>query len=260
MPWDPSQDLKFAAPRERPALDLLARVPSGNPGRVYDLGCGSGNTTRLLQQRWPRARITGVDSSAEMLQEARGVQAAGPTVRYPLEYVQADLATWMAGDPVDVIYSNAAFHWLGGHERLFPKLMRSLMAHGVLAVQMPRGHGSARIDALVEIAQDPRWKDRVAPHLFPEVAPPAVYHDWLVKESRGLDIWETEYLHVLSGDNAVAEWSRGSALGPVLGALNPDEAAAFYQAYSDKMLAAYPRRADGTTLLPFRRIFIVAVR
>ena len=131
MPWDPSQYMKFAAPRERPALDLLARVQAGNPGRVYDLGCGSGNTTRLLQQRWPKARITGVDSSAEMLAEARAVQAAAPAVRYPLEYVEADLATWMAGDPIDVIYSNAAFHWLGNHERLFPKLMRSLMAHGV---------------------------------------------------------------------------------------------------------------------------------
>ncbi|HEY4136138.1 MAG TPA: methyltransferase domain-containing protein [Alphaproteobacteria bacterium] len=260
MPWDPSQYLKFAAPRERPALDLLARVPASNPGRVYDLGCGSGNTTRLLQQRWPRARITGVDSSAEMLAEARATAAAGPTVRYPLEYVQADLSTWMAGDPVDLLYSNAALHWLPGHERLFPKLMRSLMAHGALAVQMPRGHGSPRIDALVEIAQDPRWRDRVTPHLFPEVAPPEIFHDWLARESRELDIWETEYLHVLAGEDAVAEWTRGSALAPVLGALNADEAQAFYKAYADRMRVAYPRRADGATLLPFRRIFIVAVR
>src|SRR5690349_10708893 len=111
MPWDPSQYLKFATPRERPALDLLARVPTGNPGRVYDLGCGSGNTTRLLQQRWPRARITGVDSSSEMLAEARRV-SADTKPRYPLEYIQGDLATWMPGDPVDLFYSNAALHWL----------------------------------------------------------------------------------------------------------------------------------------------------
>jgi trans-aconitate 2-methyltransferase len=259
MPWDPGQYLKFAAPRERPALDLLARVPIGNPGRVYDLGCGSGNTTRLLQQRWPRARITGVDSSPEMLAEARAA-SADSKARYPLEYMQGDLATWLPGDPVDVFYSNAALHWLGSHEVLLPRLMRSLMPHGVLAVQMPTGQDQPRLAALAELAGQPRWRDRLVPLLFPRVATPADYHDLLAPHARGLDIWQTEYLHVLTGDDPVAEWTKGSSLGPLLTALDEREAREFYGEYAARMRAAYPKRADGTTLLPFPRIFIVAER
>lgn len=259
MPWDPSQYLKFAAPRERPALDLLARVPTGNPGRVYDLGCGSGNTTRLLQQRWPRARITGVDNSPEMLAEARRA-SADSNARYPLEYIQGGLDTWMPGDPVDLFYSNAALHWLGNHETLFPKLMRSLMPHGVLAVQMPTGADQPRLAVQAELAARPQWRDRLVPLLFPRVGTVANYYDVLAPHSRALDIWQTEYLHVLSGDDPVAEWTRGSSLGPLLAALNESEARDFYDEYAARMRAAYPKRADGTTLLPFPRIFIIATR
>lgn len=259
MPWDPGRYLKFAAPRERPALDLLARIPAGNPGRVYDLGCGTGNTTRLLQQRWPRARITGVDSSPAMLAEARAASAES-TARHPLEYIRCDLATWLPGDPVDVFFSNAALQWLGGHETLLPRLMRSLMPHGVLAVQMPTGQDQPRLAVMAEMANRPRWRDRLAPLLFPHIGAPQDYYDLLVRESRTLDIWLTEYLHVLSGDNPVAEWSRGSSLGPLLAALDEEEAEEFYDEYAAHMAAAYRKRADGTTLLPFPRLFIVAQR
>ena len=259
MSWDPSQYLKFAAPRERPALDLLARVPIGNPGRVYDLGCGTGNTTRLLQQRWPKARITGVDNSADMLAVARQASAETKT-RYPLEYIQGDLAIWMPGDPVDLFYSNAALHWLGNHENLFPKLMRSLMPHGVLAIQMPTGQDQPRLAVLAELAARPQWRDRLVSLLFPKVAAPTEYYDLLAPHSRALDIWQSDYLIVLTGDDPVAEWTRGSSLGPLLAALSEDEAREFYQDYAARMRAAYPKRADGTTLLPFPRIFIVAQR
>lgn len=259
MPWDPSQYLKFAAPRERPALDLLARVPTDNPGRVYDLGCGSGNTTRLLQQRWPDARITGVDSSPEMLAEARRA-SADSKARHPLDYIQGELATWLPSDPVDLLYSNAALHWLGNHETLFPKLMRSLAPHGVLAVQMPTGQDQPRLAVQAELAVRLKWSDRLVPLLFPRVGTPADYYDLLAPHSRALDIWQTEYLHVLSGDDPVAEWTRGSSLGPLLAALDEREAQEFYDEYAAHMRHAYPKRADGTTLLPFPRIFIVATR
>lgn len=259
MSWDPNQYLKFAAPRERPALDLLARVPIGNPGRVYDLGCGTGNTTRLLQQRWPRARITGVDSSAEMLAAARDASAESKA-RYRLEYIQGDLSIWLPGDPVDLFYSNAALHWLGNHETLFPKLMRSLMPHGVLAVQMPTGQDQPRLAVLAELAARPQWRERLLHLLFPKVGTAPAYYDLLAPHGRSLDIWQSEYLIVLSGDDPVAEWSRGSSLGPLLAALDAAEGQAFYDEYAARMRAAYPKRADGTTLLPFPRIFIVAER
>ena len=259
MSWDPGQYLKFAGPRERPAVDLLSRVPIGNPGRVYDLGCGSGNTTRLLQRRWPRARITGVDSSREMLAAARA-ESADSKVRYPLEYIEGDLAIWIPGDPVDVFYSNAALHWIGGHESLFPKLMRSLMPHGVLAVQMPTGQDQPRLAVLAELAQRACWRDRLVPLLFPRVGSPQDYYDLLAPHARSLDIWRTDYLHALSGDDPVAEWTRGSSLGPLLAALSVEEGREFYADYAARMRQAYPKRADGVTLLPFPRIFIVAER
>lgn len=259
MPWDPEQYLKFAAPRERPAIDLLARVPADDPGRVYDLGCGSGNTTRLLQQRWPQARITGVDSSPEMLARARAA-SADSKARYPLEYVESDLSTWSPTDPVDVLYSNAALHWLGGHEVLFPRLMRSLAPRGVLAIQMPTGQDQPRLAVLAELAHRPRWRDRLVPLLFPKVGTAQDYYDLLAPHCRALDIWQTDYLHVLSGDDPVAEWSRGSSLGPLLAALSRAEAAEFYDDYAARMREAYPKRADGKTLLPFPRIFIIAQR
>ena len=257
MTWNPGQYLKFAAPRERPALDLLARVPIDDPGRVYDLGCGSGNTTRFLQQRWPKARITGVDSSLEMLAVARQANAKAPS---PLDYAHGDLATWLPDGPADLLYSNAALHWLGGHETLFPKLMRALAPDGVLAVQMPTGQDQPRLAVLAELAARPRWRERLVPLLFPKVGPPAEYYDLLAPEARALDIWQTDYLHVLSGEDPVAEWSRGSSLGPLLAALDEKEGQAFYGEYAARMRAAYPKRPDGATLLPFPRIFIVAQR
>jgi trans-aconitate 2-methyltransferase len=259
MPWDPSQYLKFAAPRERPALDLLARVPLDNPGRVYDLGCGSGNTTRLLQQRWPNARITGVDSSPEMLAEARRAKPDSKA-RHALDYTQGELATWLPDDPVDLLYSNAALHWLGGHEALFPKLMKALAPQGVLAVQMPTGQDQPRLAVQAELAARPKWRDRLMPLLFPRVGTAADYYGLLTPHTHALDIWQTEYLHVLNGDDPVAEWSRGSSLGPLLAALDEEEGREFYSEYAARMRAAYPKRKDGTTLLPFPRIFIVATR
>jgi trans-aconitate 2-methyltransferase len=259
MTWNPGQYLKFAAPRERPALDLLARVPSDDPGRVYDLGCGSGNTTRLLRQRWPKASITGVDSSPEMLAVARKADSES-SAHSPLDYVQSDLATWLPDGPADLLYSNAALHWLGGHQMLFPKLMRALAPDGVLAVQMPTGQDQPRLAVLAELAARPRWRERLVPLLFPKVGPPAEYYDLLAPEARALDIWQTDYLHVLSGEDPVAEWSRGSSLGPLLAALDEKEGQAFYGEYAARMRAAYPKRPDGATLLPFPRIFIVAQR
>src|SRR6266516_3659447 len=135
MPWDPAQYLKFAGPRLRPALDLLQRIDCEAPSRVYDLGAGAGNVTRLIAARWPEARIVGIDGSAEMLAKAA---AENPEI----EWRQADLASWRPERPADVIYSNAALHWLDDHERLFPALFAGLAPGSVLAVQIPRNFGA----------------------------------------------------------------------------------------------------------------------
>jgi trans-aconitate 2-methyltransferase len=246
--------LEFAGPRLRPALDLLARVPLAQPGAVYDLGCGAGNVTRLLAERWPAAAVTGVDGSTAMLDAAR---AAAPAVTW----VHADLGTWGPPRPADLLFSNAALHWLDDHGRLFPRLVAELAPGGALAVQMPRNHGAPSHTEMVAAAGAGPWRERLRPALRARpVAEPAVYHDILRPHVSQLDIWETEYLHALEGDNPVVEWTRGSALKPLLDALVEPERSAFLAEYSGRIARAYPRRPDGRTLLPFRRLFIVAVR
>ena len=219
---------------------------------VCDLGAGAGNVTRLLAARWPQARITGVDASAEMLDRARA-ELPG------IEWVRADLAGWQPPRPVDVLYSNAALHWLSDHEHVFPRLLAAVAPGGVLAVQMPRNFHAPSHTAIADTARSGPWRDRLAELLRPvPVAAPEVYYDILAPRAAAVDIWETEYLHVLGGEDPVKEWTKGSWLKPFLDALEEPERGQFEARYAEAVAAAYPRRGDGRTLLPFRRLFILA--
>jgi trans-aconitate 2-methyltransferase len=252
MAWDPAQYLKFAGPRLRPALDLLQRIDVAAPGAVYDLGAGAGNVTRLIAARWPEARIVGVDSSAEMLAKAA---AENPRI----EWQHADLATWRPDRPADLIYSNAALHWLDGHGKLLPGLFASLAPGGVLAVQMPRNFGARSHTSITETALSGPWRSSLEPLLRPSpVEEPAFYYDLLAPLAASLDIWETEYLQVLEGANPVKEWTKGTWLLPLLAALDEPERSRFEAAYGERVAAHYPPRGDGKTLFPFRRMFLIA--
>ncbi|MGC8475005.1 MAG: methyltransferase domain-containing protein [Acetobacteraceae bacterium] len=251
--WDPGQYLRFADARLRPAADLLARVPLAAPAVVVDLGCGPGTVTGLLQARFPRATLIGVDRSPAMLERAR---AAVPGARF----VAADFATWRPEVAPDLIFSNAALHWSGGHETLFPALLRMLAPGGILAVQMPAMH-DAPLRALQQaVAAAPPF----AAHLHGvadtarAILPPEAYWDLLVGRCAALDMWETVYWHVLRGARPVVEWAEGSSLRPFLAALPEAVREPFRQAYDRALSAHYPRRPDGTVLLPFRRWFAVA--
>lgn len=253
MSWNPDQYLKFAAPRLQPAVDLLSRIPWGDPRTVYDLGCGAGNVTQLLAARWPSAAITGVDDSAEMLAKAR---AAVPGVNW----VQRSLAAWHASQPADVIYSNAALHWLPDHQRLFPALLAQLAPGGVLAVQMPRNFGAPSHTLIAQTVRNGPWRSRLEPLLAPSpVAEPAFYYEVLNARAARLDIWETEYLQVLSGPDPVKEWTKGTWLKQFLDALPPSQRLAFEDDYAARLRIAYPPLPDGNTLFPFRRLFLIAV-
>ena len=248
--WNPDQYLKFADARLRPAVDLLQRIDAAEPKTVYDLGCGPGNVTALLARRWPAAAVTGVDGSAAMLAKARAEHPG-------LGWVEADLAAWAPAKPADVIFSNATLHWLPDHAALFPRLLKCVRPGGVLAVQMPR-NWSEPSHACMREAAGPwlRKLDNVLPGV--PVGPPAHYYDILAGHAAALDIWETVYLQVMEGDNPVAEWTKGSALKPVLDALDENERADYFAAYSALVGKAYPKGADGKTPFPFRRLFIVA--
>ncbi|NQV84347.1 MAG: trans-aconitate 2-methyltransferase [Rhodospirillales bacterium] len=248
--WNPGQYLKFGGHRLRPAIDLLARVDVENPETIFDLGCGPGNSTRLLVDRWPSARITGIDGSGDML-----AQAAKDMPEQ--DWTKADLNTWAPPRPADVLFSNAALHWLDDHAALFPRLFEHLNPGGVLAVQMPGNHAQPS-HMSIRAAAGP-WRDKIEPVMRPDpVEKLSLYYDALSPLASQLDIWETTYTQALEGENAVAEWIKGSALKPLLDVLEEGEAQAFFAAYSALVQKAYPKRPDGKTLFPFRRVFIVA--
>jgi len=248
--WDPNLYLRFTDQRLRPALDLMLRIPLAEARTVYDLGCGTGNVTRHLAERWPNARLTGVDASPDMLAKAKAIEG--------IEWQQADLSTWNAQRPADLVYSNAAFHWLDDHHVLFPHLFNQVAPGGFLAVQMPRQHLKPSHQLLFDLVREPAWTFLMGAIREHPVHEPGRYYDWLAPQSESLDIWETEYLHVLEGDAPVLDWLSGSILRPVLDRLEPSRRPEFLHAYAERLLTAYPQQSDGRTLLPFLRIFIVA--
>jgi trans-aconitate 2-methyltransferase len=252
--WSPAQYLRFENERTRPALDLLVRVPLDSPAVVYDLGCGPGTLTVLLKARWPNARIVGLDSSPAMLEKARSLDSE-------IEWREADLDGFSPDESCDLLFSNAALHWVDHHETLFPRLAGFLAPGGVLAVQMPFNFAAPSHTGIVESVRSGPWRERIEPHLpaWP-VLEPIRYYEILRAEARSMDIWETTYLHVLEGEDPVVEWFKGSALRPVLDRLSDAEAKLFLEEYRRRTRAAYPREKDGKTLLPFRRLFLVATR
>jgi trans-aconitate 2-methyltransferase len=252
MTWDPQQYARFAGHRLRPALDLITRISIEHPQTVVDLGCGTGNVTRMLRSRWPEASITGVDGSPQMLAEARKVVT-------DIVWEQSDVAAWNPPGKFDLVFSNAALHWLDDHSVLFARISGRVAPGGVLAVQMPRNFGAASHTLIHELACRPTWHDALGGLLRAQpVLAPAAYYDLLAPRVRSLDIWETEYLQILEGENPVAEWTKGTWLAPFLDALAPGQRVAFEAEYRRLVAQAYPREADGKTLFPFRRLFIVA--
>jgi len=250
--WNPGQYLKFGDQRLRPALELLARIDLENPKRVCDLGCGPGNVTPYLKARWPQSQISGLDSSANMLAKAA---ASDPAVTW----LKADIADWAADQPYDLIYSNAALQWLGDHDSLFPRLLKQLAPGGVLAVQMPRNFDAPSHTGMREAALSGPWSEALRPHLrFDPVARPEHYWDILTQAGAEVDIWEVDYLQVLQGEDAVVQWTLGTALKPLLDALEEPWRGQFLEDYRRRMAEAYPRRPGGETLFPFRRLFMVA--
>ncbi len=252
MAWNPAQYELFRAARERPGLDLLAAIPPLEPDQIVDLGCGTGYLTRLLGQNYPRARVTGVDNDRAMLAKA----AAEPS---GVTWELGDATQWRPGRPVDLIFSNAALHWLPDHHALFPHLAGALAADGVLAVQMPRNFNAPSHRLLQELVADGPWAAALKGALHHEAVQAAdAYYRLLRPHCRQVDIWETEYLHILPGTDPVLEWVKGTTLLPVMTRLDEDMAATFRDLYTERLRAAYPTERDGNTLFPFRRLFIVA--
>lgn len=250
--WNPAVYERYKVQRDRPALDLMLQIPRDlAPREIWDLGCGPGEQAAVLALRHPDAAVRGLDSSEAMLAVARKRSTR-------VDWRLGDIAAFSPERPVDLLFSNAALQWLPDHERLFPRLADILAPAGVLACQMPDSRKGAWRDLLRQTAQDPRWAETLSGVERIGILAPETYYDLLADRCE-IDIWSTDYLHVLEGEDAVLEWTRGTSLRPYLERLGP-QADAFEAAFAERLRQAYPRRADGATLMPFSRLFIVARR
>jgi trans-aconitate 2-methyltransferase len=232
----------------------MARVRTEKPAFVADLGCGPGNLTRTLADRWPAAIVVGVDNSPEML-----VQAQGHSIKGRLTFVEADIVQWSPARPVDLFLSNAALQWVDGHEALLHRLAGFMAPGGTLAIQLPFHFQNPAHVAIEEAKADPRWRDELQGVGLRQssVRPLVWYAERLLDLNFTVDAWQTTYLHVLTGENPVLEWFKGSALRPLLERLAPESKDAFLCDVGNRFKAAYPARGD-ITLLPFPRLFLVA--
>jgi trans-aconitate 2-methyltransferase len=246
--WSARQYLKFEDERTRPARDLLAQVPLTKVRRAIDLGCGPGNSTELLVQRYPNAVVSGIDTSPDMLHQARK--------RLPhCDFVEGDLSNWAPDEPVELLFANAVYQWVPDHLKAMCRLVEKLAPGGVLAVQMPDNTREPSHLAMEAVAE--RFGVGGARMDLPAVEE---YYDALAPLCERVEVWHTIYNHPMNGPAAIAEWFRGSALRPFLARLDAERAREFESVYIEKIKPHYPARADGQVLLSFPRIFIVATR
>ena len=249
--WDPVTYLRFTDERARPFRELIARIDATDPAVVVDLGCGPGALTASLAERWPGARVVGVDSSPQMIGAAAA--HAGPRVRFEV----ADLREWRPGEQVDVVVSNATLQWVPEHRELWPALLRALRPGGWLAFQVPGNFDEPSHRLLHDLAGEEPYAADTSDVERPAADDAATYLADLSGLGCTVDAWETTYLHVLSGPDPVFRWIAGTGARPVLQALDDSRRAAFETEYKRRLRTAYPPQPFGT-VLPFRRIFVVA--
>jgi trans-aconitate 2-methyltransferase len=253
--WSARQYLKFEDERTRPPRDLLAQVPLRKPRLVVDLGCGPGNSTELLIERFPQSEIIGLDSSPDMLRKARE--------RLPQrDFVEADIASWQPGPDTDLIFSNAVLQWLPDNRSVMRRLLEALQPGGVLAVQMPDNTREPALRFQREVGESGPWRDHPEIKAAPrkDLPLPEAYYDLLKPVCSRIDIWHSVYNHVMASPQAITEWFKGSSLQPFLSPLDAGAREQFLGAYTEKIVGAYKPRFDGKVLLRFPRLFIVAVR
>jgi len=256
--WDPTQYSQFEAERTQPVIDLLSHIPQVPAGPVIDLGCGPGNSTELLARLCESNPVQGIDSSEEMVERAR---ARVPEAHFEVARIQDWAERESGGEGFGVVLSNAALHWLPDHDALFPRLLACLRENGVLAVQMPRNFDAPSHTCAHAVARLEAWRSRLAElHTAPPVGEPAYYHDLLAPRAQTVSIWETIYVHCFEDAEAIVQWTLGTALRPYLDRLEASEHKSFLDAYRAEIQRAYPKRASGLVLMPFRRLFLVAVR
>ena len=256
--WNSDQYLKFAHERTQPAADLAARVAIAAPRRLIDLGCGPGNSTAVVANRWPAAQLTGLDSAAAMLASARKILPAA-------HWIEADITTWAAratAASFDVIFANASLQWVPDHAKVLPQLLAAVAPGGALAFQVPANFDAPPHGLMRELGASAAWRAHFTPPPREwRVHAPEFYYDTLAPLAARVELWTTDYLHVFADVDGIVEWYRGTGLRPWLDAL-PDETTRnrFLADYHALLAPHFPSRADGRILFPFRRLFVIAYR
>lgn len=251
--WDPNQYLRFERERTQPCIDLVNRINVEQANFAVDLGCGPGNSTRVLAQRFSHCSILGVDSSKQMIQRARADMPA-------FKFEVGDAAAWQGDRAYDVLLSNACFQWIEDHKPLFERLMGQLRVGGQLAVQMPRNFQSPTHQILRSVVTSPPFSSKLQQTEPYWVKEPAFYYDVLESMASRIEIWETEYVHVLDDHDAIIEWYKGTGMRPYLEPLSAGDQKLFIERVREGLGTAYSKQKDGKVLFPFLRIFIVATK
>ncbi|KNC07991.1 trans-aconitate methyltransferase [Pantoea sp. RIT-PI-b] len=253
--WNPQLYRQFESERTRPARELLERIPQADVRFATDLGCGPGNSTELLVQAWPNAQITGIDSSEAMLQQAR---ERLPSCRFQ----QADIRTWQAEQPQQVIYANASLQWLTEHHTLLPHLVSQLAVGGALAIQMPDNLEEPSHRLMRDVAERENWQGLISPQAADRkrLLTTDQYYDLLSDAGCQVDIWRTTYYHPMTDAQGIITWLRATGLRPFLAGLDDTQQSAFLHDYHQALIPAYPARSNGKVLLAFPRLFMVAVK
>jgi trans-aconitate 2-methyltransferase len=253
--WDSELYLRYEKERTQPSLDLAFRVPLEAPEAIIDLGCGPGNSTRVLRQRWPNVRIVGLDSSTAMLERARQISA-------DIEWRVGDIQTWFEPERFDLIFANASLHWIANHETLMRRLIDALKPAGILAFQMPALYNQPAAEAVNELASSSIWEAyRLGERYTLCVHTPSAYYDWLAPLSKRLEIWETVYFHELENHHRMIEFYSSTGLKPYLEGLPSEKLQERFKAeVLDSYRTLFPVQSNGKVLFPFRRIFVIAAK
>jgi trans-aconitate 2-methyltransferase len=253
--WDPHEYLRFGGERTRPSVDLVSHIAVERPESVVDLGCGPGNSTRVLRRRWPEAHIIGLDSSAKMIDAARSQEPDAT-------WILSGIEDWSPDGDFDVVFSNAALQWLPDHHALIARLFGHVARGGAFGFQIPSPDFARVYDLIRETARDAAWAPLMAGALGTfTMESPGFYYDRLAPMARAVDVWETRYYHVLESPSAVVDWIASTGLRPFLDVLrSEDERQAFTVALHERVADAYRPQKDGRVLFSFKRIFVVAYR
>jgi trans-aconitate 2-methyltransferase len=251
--WNPEQYLKFDEERTRPSIDLVARIPIDNPSSIIDIGCGPGNSTQVLARRWPGCKIVGVDNSPAMIERAKK--------DYPRqEWRILDAGKDEIEGTFEIVFSNATIQWIPNHADLLKKFHGLLTKKGIIAIQIPLFWDMPIGKTIANIATSERWSPltgRVS-DLF-SIHDPSYYYDKLSELSGSIDIWVSDYFHVLDSHVSIFEMIRSTGLRPYLERLRTEqEKNEFEGAVLREIARDYPLQKNGRVLFPFKRLFFVA--